>query len=132
MTGVFAKNAKKTKKSPALADLETDYGVLAYQLARYDKTLAVCQHSHPTNSCIKPFAEHAEQEFARFERRLTSNIFPAATQTQVEKIRATARHLTKLYQQFNAGATTAQTLTKIAAATIALNHEYTTLVRELS
>jgi hypothetical protein len=132
VTGVFAKSAKKTAESPALADLETNYAVLAYQPARYEKTLRLCEHSHPTTSCLKVFAEHSEHEFALFERRLGSDQFPARAKAQVDALAATARHLTKLFQQLDADPRPGETLGKIAVGVVTFDHEYAALVHKVS
>jgi hypothetical protein len=82
--------------------------------------------------CLKVFAEHSEHEFALFERRLGSNDFPAPAKAQVDALAATARHLTKLFQQLDADPRPGETLGKIAVGVVTLDHEYAALVHKLS
>lgn len=131
VTGVFGKNGPGQANS-ALSDLETDYSVLAYQLARYDRQLALCVHRHATVGCSKPFAQRAEQEFALFERRLGTDNFPAAARGRVDKLAATARTLTKLFEQLTTSAPTVSTLSKIVNGLATLSRRYEALVHELS
>ena len=131
VTGAFAKRAPGQANS-VLSDLETDYSVLAHQLAQYEKRLARCVRRHATQSCSKPFAVQAEHEFAIFERRLGTDTFPARVRGQVNKLAATARKLTKLFEQLTTSTPTVETLAKIAAGAVTLNRQYTTLVHELS
>jgi hypothetical protein len=131
VTGALAKKAPAAQKNPNLAKLETDYGVLAYEVGRYQKTLAICEQRH-TSGCVRPYALNAGREFALFARRLGTNNFPTSAQRQVDKLAATARQLTLLFGDLATPAPPPTTSSKIAAAIITLEQQYTTLVHKLS
>ncbi len=130
VTGALAKLVPG-QANTALSDLKTDYAVLAYEFAQYDRKFRSCERTH-ADACAKQFAASSEQEFALFERRISSNNFPARVSGQVDKLEATARKLTRLFEQLAAGAPTVATITKISAGKATLSRQYKTLVHALS
>ncbi len=116
-----------------LVALETNYGVLAEQLSQYGTTLIACERVHPlAHSCVKPFAQNAEQQFAHFYDVVTgTEPFPARFSGEAARMAATARQLTLLSGQL-ATAQTMETIKKIETGEKTLSRQYKTLVTDLS
>jgi hypothetical protein len=131
VTGVFVKKAPRARNR-ALNDLETAYSVLAYQLRQYVAKLGVCIRTHAGLACSKLFATRAEHEFALFERRLQTDNLPVRVRSQVGRVDATARSLTKLFEGLTTEPPTVAAALDIRAGISTLDRQFQALVRALS
>jgi hypothetical protein len=129
--GMRVKNAPRTSNG-ALGDVETAYSVLVYQINLYETKLRACVRAHAALACSSLYANRAEHEFARFERRLGTANLPARVQPQLDQLAATADELTKLFEQLTNHPPTNALNNEIHARTTTLNHEYRALVAALS
>ena len=129
--GMRVKNAPPTRNA-ALDDVETAYSVLVYQINQYETKLRACIRAHAALACSSLYANRAEHEFARFERRLGTANLPARVQRQVDQLAATADQLTKLFEQLTNHPPTNTLADEVHTRITTLNHEYRALVAALS
>jgi hypothetical protein len=95
-TGDKILDAPAEPKSTALSDLETAYGVLAYQLSEYLKQLTACAHG-TSSACSTNFANKAGQQFAAFSTLLPSYGFPSQVSAKVTSLESEAARLSRLF-----------------------------------
>lgn len=131
VTGTRVKNAPGVRNA-ALADVETAYSVLAYEIHQYQTQLRGCLRTHAPLACSSLYATRAEHELARFARRLGTANLPGRAQAQVERLAATARALTKLFEQLANKRPTPMLFREIDTVFAALNRQYHTLIATAS
>jgi hypothetical protein len=124
VTGVLA--------TPSLAEVETQYGVLADQLQQSEQRLLVsCRLTQ--QGCDAAFGASAEPLFAKFANELVTDAFPPRVSNDDLKLEATARTVALFFGRVQTASMNRTTLfASLRKYGRTLNSQFNALVRDLS
>ena len=97
VSGTLIQPAPPQAASSTPSDLETDYAVLAHELAEYQTKLKTCQQDGG-NSCLNVVNNDISGEFGLFADRLMSDKFSSSERPTVSSLYATSVKLSRLFQ----------------------------------
>ncbi len=121
---------KQAKNGAILADLDTQFGILADQLQVYARQFEQCKQGQAP--CTAAFAGRAEQEFAKFSNDLITDRFPTSVGTDVTKLATTSRATTLLLGRLRADPTNKALLARFQPDEALLARRFKVLVNTLS
>jgi hypothetical protein len=107
-------------------DLETAYGVLAYQLLQYT---ADCKEP---DSCYKSNAGKIASELALFSNRLTNHRYPSSASSDVTSLEQTTNLLTNLFFRMSRDRGARPSLATIQREAITLNEQFDAVIADLT
>jgi hypothetical protein len=107
-------------------DLETAYGVLAYQLLQYT---ADCKDP---DSCYKSNAGKIASEFAQFSNLLTDHRYPSSATSDVKSLEQITNVLTNLFFHMSKVPGAATSLATIQRDAITLNEQFDAVIADLT
>lgn len=111
-------------------DLETGYGVLAYELLQYTKHIANCKV--PSAACFKSSAGEIADQFNTFSSYLTGLRYPSVAVSDANALELTTDSLVKLFSGIAKNPRPDTSLATIQGDVITLNEQFDTLIADLT